>query len=555
MRVAEVIAHETAHMWFGDLVTMKWWNGIWLNEAFATFMELKATDDFRPDWQVWTAFGAGRSAALATDGLLATRSVEIDVGAPEEAEAMFDVLTYQKGGSVLRMLEQYLGEETFRRGIARYLARHHHANTETSDLWDALEAESGEPVRATMDSWILQGGHPVVDVDASDDGDGVVLSQRRFLYSGDSDERWVVPVNLRASVKGDLVERRVLLEGETTVDLGGPVDWVLVNEGGAGFYRVAYAPDLLERLTVAGLQAICGPLERLGLAGDTWAALVSGAGDLATWVGVLRALADETDPDVWSAVAAPFGLLDHIVDDAERPALRDAVRAVAGPAFDRLGWDPQPGEPERTAVTRGRLVSVLGTVGADPSVRAEAAARLRRFDTDRSALAPDILTATVNVVAASGGPGAFDDIIGRYRTASIPQDKVRYLMALAWLPDADDQRRTLDLALSDEVRSQDGPFLIASILNGRGGELAWGWIEDNWDRIKARFPRSLLVRLFEGMAGLVDEELVARVHAFLASTEIPVQGLRLRQLEERMDINVALAARVRPGLTEAMARP
>ena len=200
-RVAEVIAHETAHMWFGDLVTMKWWNGIWLNEAFATFMELLAVDAFKPEWDVWVSFGAGRSAAMLTDGLKNTRPVEYPVGRPEEAEGMFDVLTYQKGGAVLRMLEQYLGAEPFRRGIVRYLNEHRFSNTETTDLWDAIEAESGEPARAVMDSWIDQGGYPLVSVTA--DGGRLTLSQQRFLYAGGAgEERWQIPVNLRYSVDG-----------------------------------------------------------------------------------------------------------------------------------------------------------------------------------------------------------------------------------------------------------------------------------------------------------------------------------------------------------------
>src|ERR1700730_1234975 len=179
-RVADVVAHENAHMWFGDLVTMKWWNGIWLNEAFATFMELLAVDWFKPDWEVWVTFGMGRSAAMGTDGLRSTRPVEFPVGRPKEAEAMFDVLTYQKGAAVLRMLEQFLGPEPFRQGIAGYLNDHKYANTETTDLWDAIEAASGEPARAVMDSWIDQGGYPLVSVEAVEGGRQLALRQRRF---------------------------------------------------------------------------------------------------------------------------------------------------------------------------------------------------------------------------------------------------------------------------------------------------------------------------------------------------------------------------------------
>src|SRR3954467_15234472 len=181
-RVADVVAHEIAHMWFGDLVTMKWWNGIWLNEAFATFMELMCVDQFRPEWLRWVSFGAGREAAMAIDTLSSTRPVEFPVGRPEEAEGMFDTLTYQKGCAVLRMLERYLGAEPFRRGISQYLQAHSYGNTETTDLWDAIEEASGEPARATMDSWIFQGGYPMVSVEATPDGRSLQVSQERFSY-------------------------------------------------------------------------------------------------------------------------------------------------------------------------------------------------------------------------------------------------------------------------------------------------------------------------------------------------------------------------------------
>ncbi len=282
--IASVIAHETSHMWFGDLVTMKWWNGIWLNEAFATFMELTTTDEFRPEWQVWNAFGAGKAAALAIDGLQSTRPVEYAVGRPEEAEGMFDVLTYQKGGSVLRMLEQYLGPEVFRKGISHYLATHAFGNTETADLWNALEKVSGEPVRDIMATWILQGGYPMIRASLGQDASTVVLQQERFLYSppagGAPDPaRWVVPVNLRASIGGVVTQERLLLEqGEASYSFPGPVDWVVVNDGGWGYYRVGYSDALWARIAEAGTASILAPLERLQLVGDTWAAVVSGQG-------------------------------------------------------------------------------------------------------------------------------------------------------------------------------------------------------------------------------------------------------------------------------------
>ena len=182
--VADVVAHELAHMWFGDLVTMEWWNGIWLNEAFATFMEIAACDAYAPDWQRWTTFGLERSAAFETDSLSSTRSVEYEVRSPADCEGMFDVLTYQKGGALLRMLEQYLGDERFREGVSHYLRTHAYGNTDTGDLWDAIEHTSGEPVRRIMDSWIWQPGYPLVS--ARVDGDELVLDQRRFTFDAEA---------------------------------------------------------------------------------------------------------------------------------------------------------------------------------------------------------------------------------------------------------------------------------------------------------------------------------------------------------------------------------
>ncbi len=384
-RVAEVVCHETAHMWFGDLVTMRWWNGIWLNEAFATFMEATASDAFRPEWRIWTAFGTTKAMALSVDGLAATRPIEYPVGPPDEAEAMFDVLTYEKGCAVLRMLEQYLSPEVFRRGINAYLDEHRHANTETTDLWDAIESTSGEPVRPIMDSWIFQGGYPLVRAESGPDATSIVLTQGRFLYDksgenggGQGGERWKVPINLRASVAGRVSQTRVLLEDSSTVvDFGGKLDWVVVNDGGWGFYRVQY-DGALDALLPAVLSETSA-LERLTLANDSWALVVAGDSDLASWAGLVGRLRDEDDPDVWLAILGPVDLLDLVAAEADRSGVRSFVRRLAGPALERLGWDRRPGDAGGLGITRSRLIAALGTVGADAAVRAEADATPARL--------------------------------------------------------------------------------------------------------------------------------------------------------------------------------
>src|SRR5216684_9002369 len=211
-RVADVVSHENAHMWFGDLVTMRWWNGIWLNEAFATFMEMLAVDAWKPNWKRWESFSVSRAAAMAIDALKSTRSIEYTVLSPEDCRSMFDIHTYEKGAAVLRMLEQFLGAENFRRGISVYLNKHKYANAETTDLWDALEESTREPVRKMMDSWIFQPGFPIIDVAPTADGRGLKLSQRRFFYlPEDNEQLWQVPIMVRAKTEKGVATDRVLL--------------------------------------------------------------------------------------------------------------------------------------------------------------------------------------------------------------------------------------------------------------------------------------------------------------------------------------------------------
>jgi puromycin-sensitive aminopeptidase len=558
-RVAQVVCHETAHMWFGDLVTMRWWNGIWLNEAFASFMETMATDAFRPEWELWTAFGSDRAAALAIDGLHATRPVEYPVGPPAEAEAMFDVLTYDKGCAVLRMLEQYVSPKVFQAGINGYLNKHRHANTETTDLWDAIESASGEPVRTIMDSWIFQGGHPVVVAEVSSDGRGLVLRQERFLYnrSGESgsphnSERWAVPINLRASVGGQVRRTRALLEGdETVVDLGGPVDWALVNDGGWGFYRVQYD----ERLAAAlpGLIGDMTPLERMALAGDTWALVVAGAGELSTWAQLVEGLRDDDDPDVWLALLAPLGLLDLVAAEKDRRVVRAFIRRIVSPALERVGWDPRPGDGPRTGVLRSRLIGTLGGIGADPKVRAEANRRLRRYWEDPASLNPDLITSVVNVVAGSGGEDTYGLLRERLRMAVTPQDQIRYLFALGEPEDPVLLKRTLDATLTSEIRTQDAPLLIGRIFSSRAGApVALEWLEEHWDDAVGRFPNTTHARMLEGLPSLVDPELAETARRFVDAHPVPNAEASVAQLVERMGINVAFGERTRPGLAATL---
>ncbi|HZU80674.1 MAG TPA: M1 family metallopeptidase [Acidimicrobiales bacterium] len=554
-RVADVVSHEIAHMWFGDLVTMKWWTGIWLNEAFATLMELLCVDAFRPAWKRWVSFGLERDVAMATDALHRTRPVEYPVGSPEEAQGMFDVLTYQKGASVLRMLERYLGAERFREGIRRYLRTHSYGNTVTSDLWDAIEEASGEPVRQIMESWILQGGFPVVLAERGDGG--VTLRQEPFAYAPADGESaigsgWHVPVMVGAP--GGTEAARILLGPDgSDVDAGGPsAGAFVVNAGGSGYYRVQY--------DTAGLQAVAGAFDQLhvleqhNLLSDTWALVVAGRSELGDFLKLAEAARTSTDPGVWAQITAPLGFLDHACADAERAQLAAYVRALVGPAFSALGWEKRPGEDERTATLRSQLLAALGTVGHDEEVRERCRAMHAAFVSSGSSLDADLAPAVVGVVAAAGGAAEFDAFLERHRHPATPQEEVRYLYALAGFDDPELAARAYGIAIG-EARTQNGPFLVHSLLANRSnGPATWERLQGQWELVLAKFPVAMVPRMIDAVKLLCrDERLAAAVRDFLADHPLSTGQRTVEQIVERLGVNVAFAGRLRKTLAGELA--
>ncbi len=338
-RVADVIAHELAHMWFGDLVTMGWWEGIWLNEAFATFMETLCVDAFRPSWDRWVGFAPSREAALAVDAVHSTRPIEYPVGPPKEAEGMFDLLTYEKGCGVLRMLEQYIGADVFRDGVRTYLKAHAYGNTVTADLWDALEDASGAPVRDVMDTFILQGGHPLVSLE------GGTLTQQPFALgpvppgtTSSIGSAWRVPVAVRALPGPDAPGaplRYLVLDTEPTGIPEARQGLPVVNAGGWGMFRVAYEAG--PRLALADRLDELSPLERANLLADTWATTLAGHSDLEDFLVLASRLGLEPDPTPWAPVGAALGLTARIASTSDQDALHDAVGRAHRPDLRAAG--------------------------------------------------------------------------------------------------------------------------------------------------------------------------------------------------------------------------
>ena len=545
MRILDVIGHELAHMWFGDLVTMKWWNGIWLNEAFATFMEMKAVDAFRPEWKRWLEFAAAeRPWAFKTDELAGTRPVEFEVRSPVQAEGMFDGITYGKGSAVLRMMEQYVGEEPFRAGVESYLRRHAYGNTETSDLWKALDGSSGRPVGEIMDTWILQGGYPQLTVRVEEGG--VSLEQGRFLlmpHPADT-SMWKIPVRLRGATGGDPFAISVLLEGSRiTVPLDGPVDWVIANAGGHGFYRSRYEEPLLGAL-VDRLHLL-DAVERFVLVDDAWTFVEAGRSGVSGFVTLASAFSDEQEQAVWGALLGAISAIGHhLVTAQTRPRYERWVADLLAPLADRLGWAPTPGETDLVRRLRGRVIDSLGRLANLPEVVEQARSTYEQRVAEPTSVDPEVAGAVISVCAAHGDVDTYERFLDRYRTVRNPQESLKYLRALASFDAEDAVDRTFELIEDRTVRNQDTSWVLARMLTNRvTGPYAWARLQDRWDGILEIAPPMTQARMADGLPALSDPEVAAEVTAFLADNPLPHAAKAVEQKLERLSALVKMRER------------
>ncbi len=552
-RVADVVAHENAHMWFGDLVTMSWWNGLWLNEAFATFMEMLAVDAWKPEWKRWDTFGVSRAAAFSVDGLWSTRPIEYPVHAPKDADAMFDVLTYEKGASVLRMLEQHIGPTAFRDGVREYLRAHAYGNADTKDLWVSLGKAAKQPVPELMDGWIFQPGYPLVSAQLDGVSD-LLLTQQRFAYlptGGSSTQDWHIPVQIRIETKDKAEHSRLLLTGhQTRIPLPSDVRQVLINEGGHGFYRVQYDARLLQRLLETGLDRLA-PTERFNLVSDAWATTLSGAMPLPDYLRLTRHFTQERDKNVWAVLLDSLSFLNRIIAVEERHVLETFVRTLVAPAVRELGWEPGSGENVLLSQLRGELLAALGKWGNDPAIQEQALVRYAQYRTDSAAVDPNIVPALVAVLAHTGGEARYEEFSERYKKAATPQEERRYLFSLAAFQSPALLARTLARTIDGEIRTQDAPFIVGACLgNVYNREIAWDFVKTNWEKMDQLFPKQGVRRMCGGIVSLATPELERDVREFFATRHVDLGGKTLEQYLEQLRIAVSFRERVRASLAQ-----
>lgn len=556
-RVAEVITHELAHQWFGNLVTMQWWDDLWLNEAFATWMAFKIVDAWRPEWRMWDDFESGKAAALHLDSLESTHPIRTEVHNADEATENFDVITYEKGGAMLRMIEGYLGEEAFRAGIRDYMQQHAFGNTVADDLWGALARASGQPVTEVANAWIGRGGYPVVTVRREDGR--LSLEQQRFfsdpaLFASASEEPWPVPVVIRWADDAGMHETRHLLRSaKESIDLGsqGEVRFVCANQGGAGFYRVRYSPEDIAALVANRSQLL--PAERMNLVADAWALARAGAVSLDVLLDLLAGLGDDGDYAVLGELVGRFDALERrLAGDAELPALRGLVETLFSPQLQELGWDVGPGEDDDTRLRRAAVVRALALVARVPFVIDEAKTRLgRAWAGDRAALDANLLDVAAFATARSGDVAAFEAFLQRANTESDPAEKRRALVALASFEQPELVERSISLLLTDTVPMQDATIYLSSLFANRAArDRAFDFVREHWSEVHRKTAAPMLLRrVAEGMGELtlrraeVESFFDAQKEAFAHAPQA------IRQTRERLRLDEAFQRRSAPDLS------
>ena len=543
-RILDVVAHELAHMWFGDLVTMRWWNGIWLNEAFASFMEMKAAHAMRPEWKRWLSFaGLERPWAYGVDCLATTRPVEFKVESPEEAHEMFDALTYGKGSAVLRMMEQYLGEQTFREGVGNYLLAHSYGNTDTSDLWESLDQASGDPVGEIMDTWILQEGYPLLEV--GDKGRDIQITQRRHLKIPQTDHtRWRIPAQIRGETdRGAFRFKSLLADRRSTVALEGGPAWITANGGGHGFYRVGYSTPLREAL-LAHLEQL-DDLERFCLIDDAWALVESGEMSAAAYLGMATAYRKETEFVIWSSVLGGLGAMHHhlVADHVEAP-FSQMVMDMLTPTLTRLGWTPDSDDSDLTRQLRGLVLGGAGRLAGHPDYVARSEELFETWLPDPHRVDPEVAEACLFTVAAHGHDHTYERLFSLYQDQDSPQEKLRLLRALTFVETKAAVDATVEAVLDGTIRNQDAAWVVGWLFRRkRTGPYAWDRARQVWDELVSSVPPMTTRYLVDSVHLLSDPGVCDQVIAFLSEADLPEAQKATDQALERLRAYVLLRQR------------
>jgi len=554
VQIARVVSHEMAHMWFGNLVTMAWWDDIWLNESFAEWIAHKCLDSVAPQYRVWGEQQAERMAAMTSDALDSTHPIYNAVERAEQATELFDAITYYKGAAVMRMLEAFLGHEAFRTGIRSYMREHRENNARGADLWRHLGAASGQPVERVMESWILQGGYPVLHVKR--EGNDLILKQDRFLSSPSAkpkDQSWLVPVVVRHD-KGET--RMLLTSREARVPLPLGTSWAYANAEGVGFYRLEHDAVLFEALLAHAADLTSA--EQGTLVDDQWALLRRGAAPADRFLRVADVLLRVAQDDrVLSLLASRLTAVEDMLKDEKDAKAIDAfrawVRAHLAPRLDMMSTEARAGESPPDALLRATLLQTLASIGHESRAIAAARELAKRERTDPAAVDANLADPSVAVAAQFGDAGALDAWFAEYerrRKASAPPAQVqRYLNTLIEFRDPALVRRVLDRVTSGELPLEGaGPILRIALTKHHSNVEAWRHVQAHWQFVRERLGDQWTGFIIE-RAGNLPTELRAEVKRFFDANVSGVADQTAARALETLEQRAQVEPRLRKELS------
>ncbi len=561
--VASIISHEIAHQWFGDLVTMKWWDDIWLNEGFATWMANKPLAAWHPEWQVDLDEVEETQVAVSTDALRTTRPIRTKVETPDEINEVFDGIAYQKTASVLRTIENYVGPELFRKGVASYLRKYSFANAAGEDFWTEVARVTGKPVDRIMKPYIEQSGVPVVKIDAKCQGNStdISLHQERFVgMSGPSislgasaaslaaSSLWAIPVCFKTpgttTQQCELLERR-----DQKATLSSCSANAFANANGRGYYFSEYSPETVRAIARTARGSLV-PSERLSLLGDQWWMVRAGRHDIGVYLDIASSLAGDDVPSVIEQIGHSLAYThEDVVQGADTARFEEWIRRRFAPELTALGLPGNASDPDDRQSRRATLLLLVGVTGNSMEVQQRARELALRYIDDRMSVPGTLASIVLNVAAYGGDPMLYDRYMAQLPNLSgKPEEYYRFFNALTSFRDPALVQRTLQFAISADVRTQDTSTLIGGLIGQPWSrDAAWAFVKENWDTLtKSLGVFQGIPRIAGSVGAFCSREKEAEVEQFFKEHPVPAAERTLRQAYERIDNCVAVKERQAP---------
>jgi len=542
--IAIVVAHELTHQWFGNLVTMRWWTDLWLNEGFASWMEYLAVDSIFPEWNLWTQFAVDdQQSALSADSLEYTHPIEVKVNHPDEIRTIFDIISYQKGASIIHMLNDYLGQESFKEGLRYYLKKHAYKNTDTVDLWKALEDVSKKPVTKFMGVWTSKSGYPIVSVNKIQDS--YQISQKRFVTNPNSSARndstlWPIPL-LTKDLNIKTIDRR-----KTKVNFNKTERALKLNRGQTGFYRVDYSHELQNDLITDLKNGKLNHIDRMGLLSDGFEVTRAGYQSTDEYLDLLKHFSEESSLATWEIIANSLGtirnrLSENDDDDGLREAMKPFIYKLVDKQLARLGWDTAPGEDHLDSLLRPLIIG-LAASSDKPEIIAKAIELYKLKIEKNYHINPDLRGIVYSIIAKNGDKTEYQQLLKLYKNTHSGDEKLSLTAAMTSFKQPELNKAVLELLKTDVIRLQDTGYWIAySFMNRHSRKITWEWIKTNWDWLKENNGTDLSFSRMPVYAArnFSSDKMLKEYTVFFESKMEPMIDRSFKQGLEIIETNVA----------------